>query len=44
MWTRTVSTIEERKDDPPEDEQDPMYKLERLTQETIKLQRRKKTK
>jgi hypothetical protein len=29
MWTRTISTIEEREDDPPEDEQHPMYRLER---------------
>jgi hypothetical protein len=31
MWTRTIRTMEERKDDPPENEQDPMYRLQRLT-------------
>jgi hypothetical protein len=40
-WTRTISTIEEREDDPPEDEQDPMYRLDRLTRETTKLSRKK---
>jgi hypothetical protein len=33
MWTRTVSVIEERKDDPPENEQDSIYQLERMTSE-----------
>ena len=41
MWTRTLSTIQERKDDPPEEEQDPMYKLERLTRENNQLLRKK---
>jgi hypothetical protein len=30
MWTRTITTKEEREDDPPEDEQDSMYKLDRI--------------
>lgn len=44
MWTRTISTKEEREDDPPEDEQDPMYKLDRMNRETLKLLRRNKAK
>jgi len=44
MWTRTVSTIEEREDDPPEEEQDPMYKLDRINRETLKLLRNNKAK
>ena len=41
MWTRTISTKEEREGDPPEDEQDPMYKLDRMNRETLKLLRKK---
>jgi hypothetical protein len=29
MWTRTVSVREEREDEPPEDEQDGIWRLER---------------
>ena len=29
MWLREVRTLEEREDEPPEDEQDPLTKLRR---------------
>ncbi len=29
MWTRTVSVKEEREDEPPNNEQDPMYEIGR---------------
>jgi hypothetical protein len=30
MWTRTISRIEESADEPPEEERDSMYQLERM--------------